>query len=580
MIFSNFCKKITFLFALSLCLTATLSAQSLKIPMLMAEKNVNGLAWSLDSALFAYTDGKDIVIRDTENFFVRHTIKTQYKNIIEVRFVDPIFDASEENRDYVLLVTDSNIIEIHQLYFFEDDIGNKICADDLIFQLKGSENIKACSFTCTPDIRFIAMGYENGTFSLFNYNTISEEYIEESYEIGETPLTSIDINSNQNMLLTSTDNGIIYIWNNRMDALSNFLYDDEYSRRVFFNNDDDYPVLIANTPNSIAKYNIYSQIKDGPSIENENIIKDFSVSVDRQTALVLDTKNRLNVYNLKDSAFIGFIPNFSDSPITAFQIDNSQTRFLIAHEDNTIHILEISKVLFPKNSKLPNTNVIQMDEEDALQRLYDETEDEIIQQEQTVEESETEDGKHLYEALAMIRYKNSDTISFRLKGTVTPGPYRFGASLAAGYTAYRFIQPFYFGGFLEPSFGFPKKDFPYKYSLDGASISSPIIVGGKLYFPFGICVYPFQKNIELFVDFSPGISMNILWNGKFDKAITSKLFTGFYGALRTGATYKNFTAYIEGNYDAVMGFGFSIGIGYNLNIIFNQTDYEEDPSLE
>ena len=102
----------------------------------------------------------------------------------------------------------------------------------------------------------------------------------------------------------------------------------------------------------------------------------------------------------------------------------------------------------------------------------------------------------------------------------------------------------------------------------------------KLYFPFGICVYPFQKNIELFVDFSPGISMNMLWNGKFDKAITSKLFTGFYGALRTGATYKNFTAYIEGNYDAVMGFGFSIGIGYNLNIIFNQTDYEEDPSLE
>ena len=204
MIFNNFCKKISFLFALSLCLTATLSAQSLKIPMLMAEKNVNGLAWSLDSALFAYTDGKDIVIRDTENFFVRHTIKTQYKNIIEVRFVDPIFDASEENRDYVLLVTDSNIIEIHQLYFFEDDIGNKICADDLIFQLKGSENIKACSFTCTPDIRFIAMGYENGTFSLFNYNTISEEYIEESYEIGETPLTSIDINSNQNMLLTSS----------------------------------------------------------------------------------------------------------------------------------------------------------------------------------------------------------------------------------------------------------------------------------------------------------------------------------------------------------------------------------------
>ena len=74
--------------------------------------------------------------------------------------------------------------------------------------------------------------------------------------------------------------------------------------------------------------------------------------------------------------------------------------------------------------------------------------------------------------------------------------------------------------------------------------------------------------------------MNVLWNAKFDKSISSKLYAGFYGALRTGATYKNFSAYIEGNYDAVLGFGFSIGVGYNLNIIFNRTIQEEDPSLQ
>ncbi len=580
MIFNDLHKKKSLLFVIILFSTRVFFAQSLRIPMIQGEKNVNSLAWSLDSTLFAYTDGTDIVIRDVSEFFVRHTIQTQYKNILDVRFVDPIFDDSEEDRLYVLLVTDTNLIEIHQLFFFTDDIGNKLCADNIIFQLQGSENIKACAFTCTNDIRFIAMGYEDGTFSLFNYNTITQEYIEESYEIGDTPLKSIDISSDHNMLLTSTDNGIIYIWNNKMDAITSFFFDDDYSSRVFFNDDNEYPIVFANSQNSIGKFNFDGQAKPLSKINTDIQIKDFSISIDRKIALILDENNNLNVFNLETSDFIGYIPHFSESPISLFRIDYTQTKFLITHEDNTIYILEISKVLFPKNASLPNTKVISMDEDDALQRLYDETEDEIEVQEETVEEQETEDGKKLYEALAMIRYKNSDTIGFRLKGTVAPGPYILGASFAAGYTAYRFIQPFYFGGFLEPHFDFPQKDFPYKYSIAGSEISSPIIVGGKIYFPFGICVYPFQKNIELFVEFSPGISMNMIWNGKFDNSITSKMYSGFYGSLRTGATYKNFVAFIEGNYDAVMGFGFSLGIGYNLNIVFNQTIEEEDPSLE
>ena len=193
--------------------------------------------------------------------------------------------------------------------------------------------------------------------------------------------------------------------------------------------------------------------------------------------------------------------------------------------------------------------------------------EEITEESEEVEENEEEDNKHKYEALAMIRYKNNDTVSFRLKGTVTPGPYILGASFAAGYTAYKLIQPFYFGGFLEPHVGFPQKDFPYKYQLHGELISNPIIIGGKLYAPFGICVFPFQRNIEFFVDIAPGIALNMLWNAKFGgDSISSKLYTSFYASLRTGASYKNFSVYIEGNYDAILGFGFSIGIGYSINL--------------
>ncbi len=370
-------------------------------------------------------------------------------------------------------------------------------------------------------------------------------------------------------------NGMILVWDNEMQQVAQVPYNIEKSGRILFNDNNIYPLLHADSQTSIAKFDFYAQSDFTSNIKTESPIKDYSISLDNKTILILDQSDTLNIYNLKDSTLIGLLPSFTESPVTLCKIDSTLSKFLIAHEDNSIFVLENSKVLFPKNAKLPEPEIISMDSEDALQQLYEDPEE---NEEEIAEEED--DGKQLYEALAMIRYKNSDAISFRLKGSVTPGPYILGVSFAAGYTAYRFIQPFYFGGFLEPHIGFPQKDFPYKYSLDGSSISSPIIVGGKLYFPFGVCVFPFQKNIEVFIDFSPGIAMNVLWNAKFDKSISSKLYAGFYGALRAGATYKNFSGYIEGNYDAVLGFGFSIGVGYNLNIIFNRTIQEEDPSLQ
>ena len=200
----------------------------------------------------------------------------------------------------------------------------------------------------------------------------------------------------------------------------------------------------------------------------------------------------------------------------------------------------------------------------------------IAEPEMPAEAEQTEEPeKHEYEALAMIRYKNTDSISFRLKASYIPKPYILGLSISAGYTAYRMIQPFYFGGYLEPHIGIPQKSFPYKYEMEGAAITGPLIIGGKLYAPFGICVFPFQRNIKVFIEIEPGITFDMLWNTKFGKnAITSKLYPAFYAAIRTGATFKGFSAFLEGNYDAVLGFGVSIGIGYSFNLDYTPPSTE------
>lgn len=579
-ILSMFCKtrakkKIITLLAFIL-IEAGIFSQSIKIPMVNGEHNINGVAWSLDSSCFAYVDGSDIVIRDSYEFFTCFTIKTDYTNIRQIKFIAPVFNYSEEDSQYILLVTDTGIIEIHQFFYSEDETGAKTYNDKILFTLAGNIDAKISSFTSTQDISFIAMGYEDGSLSLYNYNTINNEYIEESYKISEAPVKTIDISTKKDMLLTCTDDGIIYVWNNSMELLSSFEYYQESSQPVYFTDDNGYPIICAVDDSTLSKFSLESLQKRSYSLMSETPIKNYIVSYDRKTVLMLDENNILNVYDLNDGKFIGFIPNFSESPVTIFQTDFTQSRFLIVHEDNTIFVLETNKVLFPKNAVLPDADLIHVDSENALERLYEQPEEQVQEDEEIAsDEEEPQDDKHQYEALAMIRYKNSDTISFRLKATVTPGPFIIGTSFAAGYTAYRLMQPFYIGAFLEPHFGFPQKDFPYKYRMNGSAISSPIITGGKLYMPFGICVYPFQQNIEFFVDLAPGIVMNMLWNSQFaKKSITSKLYTGFYGALRTGMTYRNFSVYLEGNYDAILGFGFSIGVGYSINLAHERRNDE------
>ena len=245
-------------------------------------------------------------------------------------------------------------------------------------------------------------------------------------------------------------------------------------------------------------------------------------------------------------------------------------------EPEPVEEVKAQEPVLPEETPMPGESA---EDEDEVQ-VETATESPAPTENPAPESESEEEEKNEYQALALIRYKNTDTISFKFKVSYIPKPYILGLSLAAGFTEYKLIQPFYFGGYLEPHVGIPQKKFPYQYSLNGKSIKGPLIIGGKLYTPFGICVFPFQENIEFFVEFAPGLSLNMMWDAKFGKdSITSKLYPAFYGMLRTGATYKGFTFFIEGNYDAILGFGVSAGIGYSLNFDLSPT-VDHAPSLK
>lgn len=640
----------TFLIVSQLFLAASLFSQELKIPMVKSENSVNSLCWNEDASIFCYTDGSQIIIRDTQTFDLIYTIQTEYEEIKYLQFVKPEYTNSESTN--LLFISDTNVLEIRQLELqknlieadflkpktqeaseaeensdltqqddslpdqnqfaenqdqlaegqkqmtqgqpleeeFSTDFGfsymepteepeeeiiyiekSEIVDEESLFILQGNPEAVMTCFTTNTNSTFLAFGYEDGTFETFIFDEEEYVYSEDTLTAGNTEVSSIEFSDQEGVLLTATKDGTITIWNEYIEEISSFEYYPEEVTKVYFTNYAD-PLVAVTDKTTISRLDLYGYSDPKQAITTSKKILDFQISNDKTTAIILTEDSALNLYDINTLQFIGYLPSFSQSPVTNFCSDNTKSKFLIAHEDNTIFVFEINKVLLPMNSILPNSTIIYMDEPEALTELnsQERKEPEVIIE--TVPEPAPPEPPR-----ALLRYKNADTVGFRLKGTFIPNPYIIGANFAVGYTNNTLMQPFFFGAYLEPHLGFPQKDFPYKYSQNGNPLSSPLIAGGKIYLPFGITVYPFQENIELFVDLAPGFVINTLWNAKFGKdGITSKLYPGFYGSLQTGMVYKNFCIYMEGNFDAVLGFGFGFGVGYNLNFVMTKKNKQKE----
>lgn len=164
-------------------------------------------------------------------------------------------------------------------------------------------------------------------------------------------------------------------------------------------------------------------------------------------------------------------------------------------------------------------------------------------------------------------YKYGHSIIVDFGASTPPSPYDLELSLAAGYLNYNVIRPFYFGAFLKPSFAFPIGSFPYEYTLNGATLSSPKLVALKIYAPLGFVIYPFYDDVEVFGDLSAGLSISKLWNVKFGaNSVASKAYYSFYGAVRVGAGWRFMRFSVAGEYDTVFGFTFCGSAGFNIKI--------------
>ena len=159
-------------------------------------------------------------------------------------------------------------------------------------------------------------------------------------------------------------------------------------------------------------------------------------------------------------------------------------------------------------------------------------------------------------------------LDFQATFGTAPEFYKFGGGVGFAVTTFDLIKPFFTGLRFNQFVDFPKSDFPYKYTLNDETLANPLLCTSELTVPFGIFIYPFEKNdFGLSAEIFAGASLNFLWNQKFaEYFVRSDFFFGFTGGCRLAVYYKNF--YLTGTvgWSSVTGLSVYGGAGFTFRL--------------
>lgn len=283
---------------------------------------------------------------------------------------------------------------------------------------------------------------------------------------------------------------------------------------------------------------------------------------DRRRVAALTAENRLELYRLEDGEYLGYVPSFNVAAMTSFAFSHDDTRLLMGHEDGSIYMVELEAALVPPR-RYPVLRVI--GGEEVVERGG-----EFTESIPPAEYADTEGVYHSpFEALDVeargLFPEPRHGVEALAGVSLLPSPHLLDLDITAGYLNAVWLHPFYVGGQLRLSVGWPQAEFPYNYRLHGEPLEAPLMMSVELDFPVGIVVTPFKSNrdIELYAEVGLGFSLHQLWNRRFGgTAIAGILHPSFVASMAVGAGWRGLSLKLHGDYDTQLGFLFSVNVGY------------------
>lgn len=417
----------------------------------------------------------------------------------------------------------------------------------------------------SDDSNYIAEFHEaTGELGLHYKLRYTNELISKKADRSVSHVYSMAFSDDNNQLATTSTNGKLFVWN---AFNGRFMYEHDIyaqSRVPVHFVQGTYNLLVASAEDTVVVLDPVGNVLQ--SVTTSSPVIDARMLSDKRRLAVLTQDNRIEIYNLEDGVYLGYVPSFNITTITSFDFNSTDTSMVVGHQDGSIYKIDLKANVLPPRTR-PVLRLIGVEEvvvegaeftPEIPPAEYSDTmpEESII----TVADPGLFPAPgHGIEILAGV--------------SLLPNPHMLDLDFTVGYLNAFFVHPFYVGAQMITSVGFPNKEFPYNYRLYGEPLAPPLMMSVALDLPVGIAVTPFERNrdIVVYAEVGVGLALHQLWNRRFgNTAIAGLLHPSFVASMAVGAGWKGITLRLHGDYDTRLGFLFSANIGYTVQLPYKK----------
>lgn len=495
---------------------------------LIADTNypVKAISFSQNQNYYAYAISDTIIICNNFTDEVEKVLLGHQGQIQQINF----FNYQEYSFDFknAIISYDDN----NKAFIF--DVDTKAQKS----QLEYNPLIKMKAITNFEN-KFVASGLDDGNIIITDLN--GENQNQQLIKIAENPILNIEYDKSGNNLLITDSKGNIYFISSKnfIVNLKVYGFTESCVGAKFNKNSDSF---------------IYQTGKNKLTLRTTEGIPKFDIEVPSEITNFIWNKDSSKIYVATSNSLIWIYSDkgilegaiFAESPekIISMDTDFSNQFLLVGFEQGSLIKLFIkTKFILP---------------EDALKMQSE------LESSENKEKSSESENKPKRKTVDLP--VDDWAIDFNLGFSTLPEPYTISVFGGARFIEFELLNPVSLGVGLNYHFGFPQKDFPYKYYYNSREFHPPFLSEFVPYLLVGYNLAPIKNQDFLCsAELKLGVSLLQLWSANLAANLVTKVVPSLYAALGVSASFHNWGIFIGGEYNTCLGFGFTTSASYRID---------------
>jgi hypothetical protein len=495
---------------------------------LIADTNypVKAISFSQNQNYYAYAISDTIIICNNFTDEVEKVILGHQGQIQQINF----FNYQEYSFDFknAIISYDDN----NKAFIF--DVDTKAQKS----QLEYNPLIKMKAITNFEN-KFVASGLDDGNIIITDLN--GENQNQQLIKIAESSILNIEYDKSGNNLLITDSKGNIYFISSKnfIVNLKVYGFTESCSGAKFNKNSDSF---------------LYQTGKNKLTLRTTEGIPKFDIEVPSEITNFIWNKDSSKIYVATSNSLIWIYSDkgilegaiFAESPekIISMDTDFSNQFLLVGFEQGSLIKLFIkTKFILP---------------EDALKMQSE------LESSENKEKSSESENKPKRKTVDLP--VDDWAIDFNLGFSTLPEPYTISVFGGARFIEFELLNPVSLGVGLNYHFGFPQKDFPYKYYYNSREFHPPFLSEFVPYLLVGYNLAPIKNQDFLCsAELKLGVSLLQLWSANLAANLVTSVVPSLYSALGVSASFHNWGIFVGGEYNTCLGFGFTTSASYRID---------------